>query len=66
MSSYFLHVLTPKGLRYLIDHFRHHPDLLHAIRNELRRRKDNAGETVEPEKAKRVVKRDLDGYERDQ
>jgi hypothetical protein len=52
----FLHVLTQKGLDYLI---RNNPELRPAIKDELKRR------AVKLEAQVQVREREMDGYERD-
>jgi hypothetical protein len=57
--NYFLHVLTPKGLNYLLRNDSS-IELRQAIKSELQRRAKR-DEVVE-----KVRERELDGYERDQ
>lgn len=54
----FLHVLTQKGLDFLIR-TDSSPELRQAIRNELKRRAAKLEDEVQ------VRERELDGYERD-
>ena len=59
MSKRFLHVLTTKGLRYLLVNNRHDLDLIVQVRAEIQRR------NLLAEKDEPVLERALDGYERD-
>jgi hypothetical protein len=58
--SYFLHVLTLKGLRYLLDNHANDPALIAAIRHELTKRQQTL------QRGPPAAQRELDGYERDQ
>lgn len=58
--SYFLHVLTLKGLKFLLDNHANDPALISSIRHELVKRQK------ELKRGPPAVPRDIDGYERDQ
>lgn len=55
----FLHVLTEKGLRYIIRNNQDHPEVVGQARRELIRRQLDPNTKLEPKP------RPLDGYERD-
>ena len=59
MTNYFLKVLTPKGLNYLLRTNRDDTELMIQVRQELQRR------NLPPVQEQRQEERMLDGYERD-